>query len=140
MLVDQEFISDGLGANDLYLIRSEFGLSLTEAASALGIVGRTLEKYESDTGISLTASEVKNKYHHFVSISGGIDGKNLLFDQLPLRVARELMCCNISEISSKYGYSANTWRKYECNQRELPVEIKIFVEDDMRSQFKKLCE
>lgn len=124
----------------LQTTRQEFGLSLVQASRILGISAPTLEKYETRSGLRMTISDVRNKFEYFVSTTDENVGKNLIFHHLPLRVAREIMGYSVEEIATKYDYSGGTWRKFECNQRELPNDVLVRLQIDVKQTFDKMCE
>lgn len=59
---------------------------------------------------------------------------NLLFGRYRLRLARELLELDVSSISRRYDVSPHTWRKYEDGARRLPNEMKLAIEEDIRSE------
>lgn len=117
-------------------IRKEYGLSLLEAAIALGLSASALEGMER---APLTSEEsLRRKYELFCGTRSS-SGKNLIFGHYPLRVAREILQLTVDEMAARFGYTGNSWRRIEANARPLSADTIRAIERQVRERFSTIC-
>lgn len=135
------FSEDKLGTeNSLYDARKRYGLTLLEAARALGTSPTRLEREEGRRVPTIDAGKAAAKFEIFRAEGQGSAGKNLLFGVLPLRAARDILDMSVDDIASKYGLSPSHWRKLECHAREVSPDMLNRLERDVRQSFESICE
>lgn len=120
-------------------IRNEYGLSLLEAASALGISAAAVEELERGRTEPLGGEALRRKYELFIGTTDAGVGKNLIFGSYPLRVARELLEISLDEMAAKFGYTANSWKRIEANARPLSPELLRNIEKEVRDKLATVC-
>lgn len=120
--------------------RREYGLSLLEAAKALGVSPTQLEREEGRPSPGMDLCQVRSRFELFVATQGPAAGKNLIFGVLPLRVARDIMGLSVDTMAMRYDASPSHWRKLECHARELSVDTLHRIEADVRTSFAEICE
>jgi len=125
--------------NCLYRARREYGLTVLEAAEALGISAHIVEREERGEDCRFSDRSIKSKFEYFVASIAKGEGKNLIFHSFPLRVAREILGLEIEEMAAKYGCSKSHWKKLEANYRKLTADKLDQIEQDVRSCFLAVC-
>lgn len=120
-------------------LRKEMGLSLSQAAAAMGVSAATIENWEANPGMGPGPDIVTDKLQSFIRENGTDAGKNLVFGHYPLRVARELLGMSVAEIAKAYGFSPSAWQKLESNGRALSKERLSVIEEDVRNHFERIC-
>jgi len=129
-----------VNAGSLRHARNEFGLTLTQAADAMGVSAATIEKWEQGIHPSPKSSQIESKYQEYAVTSCDKAGKNLLFGMYPLRMARQLLDdIPIEILASEYGYKKSAWLKFEANARSIDDKILRKLEARMRSHFSEVC-
>ena len=123
----------------LRAVRSEYGLSLLQAAVALGISASAVEEMERHGDDVFAPEMVRRKYELFVGTTNFGVGKNLLFDTYPLRMARELLDLSIDEMASRFGYKPSSWKRIEMNARPLHPDILARIEAEVRHKLSSVC-
>jgi DNA-binding XRE family transcriptional regulator len=119
--------------------RREFGLSLAQAAKALGVSAATIENWERSGNPRLSTDDVSKSYSNFGHAADRDVGNNLLFGSYPLRLARQLLQVSPDEMATQFGYSKAAWLKLEANARPLP-DTKLFeIEERIRSKLAQIC-
>ena len=123
--------------NVLQALRKDYGLTLVDAAAALGKTATQLERLEYRHPNEVPVSWVVQRFE----MCSGTEKtpSNKLFLRFPLRMARDVLGLSVEEISSRYGASPSQWRKFECGARCLDKNIQQRVENDVIKVFKSIC-
>lgn len=121
-------------------LRAEYGLSVIEAAAALGTTPSTVELWEARTDIGPGQEHVRSRYEQYRRENVNGSDSNMLFTVYPLRVARDMLRKEQEDIASLFGYSAATWQKFESNQRVLDRKILRELESMVRANFAATCK
>ncbi|RYG86604.1 MAG: XRE family transcriptional regulator [Alphaproteobacteria bacterium] len=126
----------------LRMARQDRGLSLTQAACALGIAPVTLESWEIGQKSQVSIGRAHKAYDDFV---GNTDkarrtGTNLLFGCFPMRVARDILGLTIQEISSLFDYAPSYWKKIEANARYARPDVIEELERRISARMAAVCE
>ena len=121
--------------------RRDSGLSLTQAASALGISTATLESWEGGKKSQVDPAFAASTYNDYVVNTKAAEhcGKNVLFGCFPMRVARDILELEIEEIASEFNFSASSWRKIEANSRFAPDCVIVELERRIGLRMSDLC-
>jgi len=120
-------------------IRNEYGLSVVQAAKALGTSPSAIETWEAHPDMGPHEQIARSKIERYVLEHGRDGGKNLLFGAYPLRLAREILGLDIKGIASAYGYTVAAWQKIEANSRILDREKIHEIENRVRQHFVRVC-
>lgn len=127
------------GEPGLRQIRQEYGLSVTQAAAALRVPAVTVERWEAIPGVGPGEEFLRYQFEEFNRTHDHTSSTNFLFGVYPLRLARELLCLSIDEISSRHNYSKSAWQKFESNDRLLDRSVLKSIEDEVSRCFIEAC-
>jgi transcriptional regulator with XRE-family HTH domain len=121
--------------------RQKYGLTLTQAASALGITPSVLDAWERGGDAQIDPAMAAAAFEKYAENTEALrtSGKNLLFGCFPMRVARDLLQLEIKQIAAEFGYSPSYWSKIEANARAAPPEIIEQIESRIRDTMGELC-
>lgn len=119
--------------------RREFGLSLAQAAKALGVSAATVENWERMDNPRVSTDRLTEAYGNFCHAANRDLGNNLLFGSYPLRLARQLLQISPEDMAEQFGYSKAAWLKLEANARPLPDSKILEIEDRVRSKLAQIC-
>ena len=121
--------------------RQRYGLTLTQAASALGVTPSVLDKWERGSEAGITPGQALRAYDTYVINTESLrtSGKNVLFGYFPMRVARDILSLEIDEIAREFGYSPSYWRKIEANARTAPELVVEELEARIKDTMTTLC-
>jgi transcriptional regulator with XRE-family HTH domain len=123
------------------LIREEYGLTVIQAAAALGTTGSNVELWESKPDLGPGENFLRSQFEDFVRKNSINNVSNMLFSVYPLKLAREILGVSIEQIASEHGgYSKSAWQKFESNDRILDRKILLQLEDKVRSHFANACK
>lgn len=132
-----------LPVQDLSLRRArhENGLSLTQAASALSVSTSTLDSWECGAKTTICARAADAAYGKYRVDTENTQhrGKNVLFGCFPMRIARDLLECDVEEIAAEVGLSLPYWRKIEANARVAPPHVIETLEGRIRAKMASVC-
>jgi hypothetical protein len=127
--------------SDVRLVRKEYGLSVIQAAAALGTSGRNLEVWEANPGMGPGVDFLRSQFENYVRENGEDLVSNMLFSVYPLKIARDILGFPIEEIAREFGgYSKAAWQKFESNDRVLDREILRQIEMSVREHFANSCK
>ncbi len=131
---------DKSSSNPLYLARKEYGLSLSQAAVALGMSPTQVERDELRAKPTVDVNQARQAFEVFIATHlGSGAGKNLLFGQMPLRVARDILGMSVAQIAARHGMSESQWRKMECHARLLEKPVLDQIQQAILEHFDGLC-
>jgi len=121
--------------------RQAQGLSLTQAAGALGIAPATLDSWEHGNKAQIDAEVAAKAYSEYAADTEAVRnaGKNLLFGAFPMRVARDILELDIKEIAAEFGYAQSYWAKIEANARCARPEVIDELEQRIAARMSALC-
>lgn len=120
-------------------IRNEYGITVVQAAKALGTSPSMIEMWEAHPDMGPHEEVARAKIGRYVVEHGRDGGKNLLFGAYPLRLAREILGLDIKGMASAYGYTIAAWQKIEANTRILDREKIYEIENRVREHFVSVC-
>lgn len=122
-------------------MREEYGLSIIQAAAALGTTCSNVEIWEANSQIGPGEDFLRSQFEDFVRENGDKPVSNMLFSVYPLKLAREILGVGIEEIAFEFGsYSKSAWQKFESNDRILDRVILLRIEDKVRKHFSNACQ
>jgi transcriptional regulator with XRE-family HTH domain len=119
--------------------RREYGLSLSQAAAALGVSPATVENWEKLGTDKLRPGDAKAAYGVATQEATAAGGNNVIFGCYPLRLARQLLQLDLDQIAAEFGYTRNAWLKLEANARFLPREKLLDLEQRIRTKLASVC-
>lgn len=121
--------------------RQAHKLSLTQAASALGVSPSTLDSWERGNKSQIDAQKADDLYATYIQNTKEARriGKNVLFGCFPLRVARDILEQDINDMASEFGVSASYWTKFEANARCAPAPVIEELERRISARMSTLC-
>ncbi len=119
---------------DLKRCRNENGLSVAQAAAALNISIASYERMEQGVAAPPQQIWVETSFSVYFDQNANSVVGNFVLGAFSLRFARELLGESIEGISERYGYSINSWRKFESNGRILKSEIVVDIESRIKSK------
>ena len=122
-------------------LRDEYGLTVIQAAAALGTKSSNIELWEANSDLGPGEDYLRSRFENFVRENGASSVSNMLFSVYPLKLAREILGLSIEDIAHEYGdYSKSAWQKFESNDRILGREILLQIEDKVRAHFSNACK
>ena len=122
-------------------MREEYGLSIIQAAAALGTTSSNIEIWEANPSMGPGKNFLRTQFEGFVRENGAKAVSNMLFGVYPLKLAREILGVGIEDIASEFGgYSKSAWQKFESNDRMLDRKILLQIEDKVRKHFSDACQ
>lgn len=140
MSITPLFREEKLTHNALYTARKHYGLTLSQAATALRMSATQIERDELRAVPIIDLAKACRAFGVFVATNpDGNKGKNLLLEQVPIRTLRDVQGLSVESIAPDYGVSPSQWRKYECHARELPPELRRKLEADLLACFSGIC-
>lgn len=121
--------------------RQRYGLSLRQAASALGVDHSLVESWERGAEAPIDAEAAAAAYSTYAENTEALrtSGKNILFGCFPMRVAREILQLRTDEIAAEFGYSVSYWTKIEANARSAPAHVIEALENRIKETMSELC-
>ncbi len=117
---------------ELMRLRASFSLELKDAAAILEVSEEVYFMWESGTVPCLYSSaHCRNR---FTCQARLIDQSkdNLIFRVWNLKTVRNILGLNLMQMSAQYASTPNTWKKYEAGHRQLPHDILMQIQDDVR--------
>jgi hypothetical protein len=129
--------SPGFGARARSL-RKKLGLNPIQAALALNIKAPSRIEDMERTGVSpWTFEALESAYSAFLHAGPTSRGRNLLFGQLPISVARSLLRLSVEEIAERCGYSVSFWMRMEADHRPLRADVLKRLEADVKEEVRR---
>jgi hypothetical protein len=129
---------DRTTSNPRKALRDIHGLTVTQAAAALGTTTHNFEKWEA-TGNGTDFEFADQAFQAYRLTDGPGQDTNQLFAVYPLRVARDMLGYSIEVMAKEFGYSIAGWQKFESNQRLLDRNILSRIETMVRDDFARAC-
>ena len=121
--------------------RRKYGLTLTQAASALGVTPSAVEAWERGGEAAIDAEAAGEAYALYAENTETLRaaGKNMLFGCFPMRVARDILQLDVNSIAAEFGYSPSYWTKIEANARCAPPHVVEILEQRIKETMGELC-
>lgn len=129
----------GRGGEHLREIRKEFTFSLAQAAAALGVSASTVENWERIGSDKITSGGMRRAYSIFAEDSNWVSGNNLVFGCYSIRLARQLLELDVTEMAGEFGYTKSAWLKIEANARVLSRDKIAEIESRVRVRLAAIC-
>jgi DNA-binding XRE family transcriptional regulator len=125
---------------DFKELRRQAGLAPTQLAEALDVSTATIEAWERGLNSPPDIEVAARMVEAFAgSDATGQQGKNLIFNHYPLRVARDLLSLSVEQMAEEFGpYSRSSWTKIEASFRSLPDETLRRIEDRVRAKLAEI--
>ena len=116
-------------------------LTLSQAATALGISPITLDAWEQGRKPQISVADATSRYKKYRVDTNFCrkSGNNLLFGVFPIRIAREILGVSLDEMAVKLEYSTSSWSKMEANARIVPAEKISEIESLVGDAWNAAC-